>query len=435
MSERERNVGRPKVSLVLIALLLLSSCARKGEETEHGAPSLPTVRSQASVTPVSAGASAPPARPADASPPDVLPACRDTLLTGSIGPNPIVMQLRRCGEVVGGRYYYRQNHESLMLFGSMKPSPGGGERIELQELGADGQPFKPNGATLSGRVSGGERMEVRADSAVWRRDGVTLRWEASENTTGETYSSLRATAGPPKTAADGSFSYRTVKHLWEYVVCASEGVAPPGPIEVFPDAARDFLSDGCRGARRVTVDASWPEVVDGRATLDVAATNRTLLALLNQYVPLPTEVAGGSTSARVVAARGRVLSFIVKTDGVHQGAYPDHTEYGTTIDLRDGRRLATADLLDVRDTTAFEALLEKRLPLLPAGGGEACRWADTELMLHVGEDGLRLTPDFPHAAKACQYVNLARLLPRDLAVRYVRPGSLLDEVMAGRWGP
>jgi hypothetical protein len=239
------------------------------------------------------------------------------------------------------------------------------------------------------------RMDIHADSARWQRDGRTLPWEAREVVTGETYSSLRRVAGDPEESADGSFTYRTVKHIWEYVRCEAEGVAPPGPIELFPNAAPDFRVPECGGARRITVDASWPEVLNGHPRLDVVAANRTLVSLLNGYAPFPTEVAGGSTSARVVAARGRVLSFIVKTDGVFPAAYPDHTEYGVTIDLRDGRHMLTSDLLDVPDPSQFAALLEKRVPSQPAGGGEACGWADVELSVHIGKDGLHLTPDFP----------------------------------------
>jgi hypothetical protein len=357
------------------------------------------------------------------------------LLTGSIGANPIVMELRICGEMVGGRYYYRRNSESLMLFGSIKGDPNTVTRtIELREFGADGQLFKPNNATLTGRVSL-DPVSIDAESSKWQRDGRVLPWKANENTTGETYSSLRRVFGPIQKATDGSFSYRTVKHTWEYCVAQPEGVPPPGSMELFPGASRGAPEDCC-GARRAIVDATWLELLDARAGLDVAATNRTLTTLLDDYAPSAADAAGGSTSLRVVAARGRVLSFILKTDGVYRGAYPDHHEYGVTVDLRDGRRMGMTDLLDVGDRAKSTALLAKRVPLWPVGGGEACDWLeDAEPYVHIADDGLHLTPYFPHVAKACQYKNLGRLLPRELAVRYARPGSLLSDVLAGRWSP
>lgn len=360
------------------------------------------------------------------------------LLTGTIGANPIVMELRICGERVGGRYYYRRNNESLMLFGSLKGHPNTVTRtLELRELGADGQPFKPNHARLAGRVSLGP-MSIDAESSNWERDGRSLPWHATENTTGETYSSLRRVVGPSQKATDGSFSYRTVKHTWEHIVAQPEGVPPPASMDLFPGAARGAPEDCC-GARRVIVDASWLEVLDARAGIDVAAANRTLTTLLNDYAPSASDAAGGSTSLRVVVAKGRVLSFVLKTDGVYFGAYPPHDEFGVTIDLRDGRRLAASDLLDLPDALDFRAILEKRLPLSPVGGGEPCPWPDWETYgpphVHITTNGLHLTPDFPHVAKACQYENLGRLLPRDLAVRYARPDSLLSDVLADRWGP
>jgi hypothetical protein len=349
------------------------------------------------------------------------------------------MQLRICGESVGGRYYYRRNDESLMLFGSIQRDPGTAiGTIELREFGPGGQPFEPNHATFTGRVAFDQPMSVDPESSQWKGDGRTLPWRATEDTTGETYSSLRRVFGPLQKATDGSFSYRTVKHTWEYVVSQPEGSSPPGPIELFPGAARGAPEDCC-GARRAVVGATWLEVLEAKTGLDAAAANRTLSTLLQQYVPAPGDAAGGSSLLRVVAARGRVLSFMLKTDGVHVGAYPAHDEYGATVDLRDGRLLKAFDLLDVRDRESFHGLLEKRVPLSPLGPGEACPWPDwseyTAPFAHITEDGLHLTPDFPHVAKACQYANLGRLLPRDLAVRYARRGSLLSDVLAGRWGP
>lgn len=135
---------------------------------------------------------------------------------------------------------------------------------------------------------------------------------------------------------------------------------------------------------------------------------------------------------RVVEARGCVLSVILETTGVWDGAYRAHDKVGVVCDLQKGRRLTLEDL--VEDIASFRQDLKTWVPLydLPA---DSCEWAFVGLELHVTHEGLHVTPVFLHVDKACQYANLGRLVPRDLALRHARRNSLLAAALAGRWGP
>src|SRR5690348_6470460 len=102
-------MARPATFLAFLPLLVLLACRRETKPADAPSPSSSgVVSSSSSATPTqvpSPALSATPPKEALGAP----TACRDALLTGSIGANPIVMELRICGEAVGGRYYYRRN--------------------------------------------------------------------------------------------------------------------------------------------------------------------------------------------------------------------------------------------------------------------------------------------------------------------------------------
>lgn len=124
----------------------------------------------------------------------------ESVWSGTIGELPIVMQLRRCGNRVGGRYYYHNRSESLLLVGSMEKGSMDLNLVEVEIQ--DGKPLVKTGANLTGLAELGVEGNIEG---TWRQGDESLPWRAFRLTTG-TYDTARTTRGSIRHASDKAFA-------------------------------------------------------------------------------------------------------------------------------------------------------------------------------------------------------------------------------------
>ncbi len=387
-------------------------------------------------------AATPPAPGAEAEVPGKPRPCeaRDSLWSGSVGERRIVMEIRACGGHVGARYFTDADLHSRLLY-----APNG-EVSELRGLGSGEQAFEPSdivakseGFRFGGYVGG-----------TWKEGGRTLAWEMYPVGGVASYDSLRERRGAIAQSVDKSFRYQRLSSFQESVFCiAKPGRKPPIPVEAFPQGFVEGRDGECESGEIREVAYDWVEILEARAPLLVQRSNLALKRKLTASLPSPDSTWGGEVKLIPIYARGRVFSLMSHTDGPGLGAYPAHDEYGLVLDLRSGDLVKLEDQLKIfskRSHTyadrepeehAFIEMLNERLPLKRLGPGpeDGCDWGDSLPSPHFTKRGLHLTPSLPHVIKVCQYENLSVPVPREIARRYAKPGSLLEQILAGHWGP
>jgi hypothetical protein len=357
----------------------------------------------------------------------------DSLWLGKIGGAEVVVTLRVKEGKVGGVYYYRKHRRSLVLTGTIKEG-----KLSLDEQGGGADKiFGPKVAKLSlthvdGRLEG--EWSPLAEGAKPQK--IALKRDLKGD-----YDDYRAVSAPLVHAEGGRFDTITTTHLHEHLVYCKTKSKPPVELALIPqmkviDGECHFAFEGELG-KRIIVEGTGVGVRNAKSGINQDDTNRRVAPTMEYDVGETWE---GKYAAEVAYAGGHLLSIEYTTSGLGLGAYPDHNQYVKTYDLRTGEAVAWEDILQDPGSTKFRAALldwaKKK------NQREECNWEalwddnakEPPLWPHLTPQGLHVTPQFPHADKACQYEAFGLVVPKKTVKKFAKDSGILSEIFAGSWG-